>query len=264
MAVKINEIIEEMNRIAPPELAEEGDKIGFMVGDAERFAERVLVALDATENVINEAIEKEAELIITHHPFIYKPVSKICTDDALGRKTLKLIENKMAVFSAHTNLDAADGGVNDTMCSLLGLDHVEKMIYESGTYIGRCGLLPQELTVGELAEKLKNLLKCEFVRICGDVNDKVEKVGMCCGGGAHPAFYKEAKQAECGCFITGDARYHDLCEAKDIDMNVIDATHYATETPVLKTLIEKLKSVFEGRGVDFILSAVEGQVFTRF
>ena len=263
MSVKIKEIIEEMNKIAPPELAKEDDSFGFMVGDDKAETERVLIALDATEEVIDEAVKLGAKMILTHHPFIYKPFSRISASDAFGRKIIKLIENKTAVFSAHTNLDAADGGVNDTMCSLLGLSSVEKTCFEVNTYLGRCGYLPQTLTVTELANKLKDLLKCDFVRICGDVDFKIEKVAMCCGGGAKPSFYKEAKQLGCGCFITGDTRYHDLCEAQEIGMNVIDATHYATERPVLNTLADRLKAVFSEKKLKIIVSEANGQVFSK-
>ena len=121
MSVKCRDIMWLMEDLAPSSYAEEWDNPGLNVGDAEAEVKKILVALDATEAVIDEAIEKGADMIVTHHPLLFHPVKKINYDRPDGRKIIKLIKNGINMFAAHTNLDSAKGGTNDTLARLIGL-----------------------------------------------------------------------------------------------------------------------------------------------
>jgi dinuclear metal center YbgI/SA1388 family protein len=122
------EIIQLFEQFSPKGLAMEGDKIGLQIGRLNKKVERVMIALDVLENVIDEAIEKNVDLIIAHHPFIYRPLQKIMTDTVHGRMVEKLLKHDIAVYAAHTNLDVAQGGVNDLLADALGLERPEVLV----------------------------------------------------------------------------------------------------------------------------------------
>src|SRR5689334_11051717 len=127
MAVSCGLIIEALERLAPSSLALEWDNVGLLVGESNRAVNKALIALDATDQVVEEAVTKGADLIITHHPVIFHPVKRVTDQTVLGRRLLKLIKNNISVYSAHTNLDIANGGVNDVLFELLGLRDKEPM-----------------------------------------------------------------------------------------------------------------------------------------
>ncbi|WP_105615078.1 Nif3-like dinuclear metal center hexameric protein [Vallitalea okinawensis] len=131
MNVRVEDICKAMEQIAPTYMAEKWDNVGLLVGRKERKVQRILLALDATPDVINEAIDNKVDLIITHHPVPFKPVSRINSDHLVGRQLLDLMENKIALFTAHTNLDATTGGTADVVADLLGLTD-QKLLTQLG------------------------------------------------------------------------------------------------------------------------------------
>ena len=120
--MKIYDIVSAIERYAPSSLALDFENGGLLVGDKNGEVERILLTLDVDEAVVSEAIEKGAQLIISHHPIMFEPVKKITTENSEGRTLLKLIKNDVALYSAHTNLDAASGGINDLLSVLLGIE----------------------------------------------------------------------------------------------------------------------------------------------
>ena len=131
MSVTCQTIIDWMEQLAPKRLAEEWDNVGLLVGSPSHKVERVLVALDATDNIIDYAIEQGAEMIVAHHPFLFRPMKQIRTDWAQGAMIEKLLKNGIAVYAAHTNLDIAEGGVNDVLAERIGLTEVETLTVTS-------------------------------------------------------------------------------------------------------------------------------------
>lgn len=257
MSVKCSDIIAAMEKYAPEALAEEWDNVGFMTGEYNREVKRILVALDANDGVIDEAIAKKADIIVTHHPFIFRPIKNVNDTTPQGARLIKLIKNNIAVFSAHTNLDCAVGGTNDTLSQLIGLKNTEGLaeVNEDGTAMGRIGDLPSPLSFAEFIEQMKSVLGAEYLSVCGELDKTVSRVGICTGKGA--SFMGTAKAKGADVYITGDFGYHEGQTASELGLCVVDGTHYLTEVIVVPVLCRYLKKCFAD--VDVIESEFDGQ-----
>lgn len=266
MSVKCREVIWIMEDLAPSRLAEEWDNPGLNVGNTDADINKILVALDASEAVINEAIEKNADMILTHHPLIFHPIKKINYDNPDGRKIMKLIKNDICVFSAHTNLDAANGGTNDVLAQIIGLKDINVLCpnLPDGMGIGRIGFLDCDTTLGLFAVKIKELLGLDAVRTVGNLSSKVKKVALCTGSGFE--FIDCALKEKCDVLVTADVKYHEAMEAIDKKISIIDATHYATENIIVPVLAKHILQKLENRGVndvEVIESSINGQTFVH-
>ena len=216
MAVKCKDIIRKMNDLAQENLAEEWDNVGLLIGDPEEEINTVLVALDAVPEVIDEAIKLKADLIITHHPLIFKAIKSITRDKPLGESIYNLIQNNIGLYSAHTNLDIAYGGTNDTLAKLLELENIslleEIFEVEDGKYgMGRIGTLKKPLKLKDYALFVKERLSLPSVRLVGDINKIINKVAITTGSGI--SYLKSAIMKKADLFITGDIKFHDAQEA---------------------------------------------------
>lgn len=262
MAVTVGEICDLLERLAPEALAEEWDNVGLLVGRRGAEVGKILVALDVTGEVISEAVSAGAGMIVSHHPVIFKPVSSVNDETPQGRRLLELIENKIAVYSAHTNLDIAKGGTNDTLAEELGLLEIEGIIFDDKgeNYIGRAGRLEQPMELRRLAGLVKEKLSLETARFVGNGSSIVGKAGICTGSGAKYSYFRQVKDAGCDVYITGDISYHQAQEALDCGLCLIDATHYASEAVVVGRLCNYLKDGL-GKDIEIIHSKVDGQVF---
>ncbi len=235
----VSDIVKIMDSIAPQELAEEWDNVGLLVGRGGAVVSKLLLALDASPGVVQQAIDKRAQMIITHHPVIFDPVKKMTDKIWQHRLLLDCVENKIAVYSAHTSLDSVLGGVNDVLSARLGIEHTEVLIPNAcdGAGLGRIGNVKTSMSLPEFAEKVKTVLKLEKVAV-GDAGKKVNKVALCGGAGAE--FVKAALTAGADTFVTGDVKYHAVQDAVFGGMNIIDATHQGTELPVVNMLADSL------------------------
>ena len=238
---KCQQIINIMEKIAPRHLAEEWDNPGLLVGSPQREVKKILIALDVTERTVDLAINTAADMIISHHPLIFKPFKKIRTDLPNGKLLQKILRHDLAVFAAHTNLDAAAGGVNDVLAARLGLTKVEPLVKaESGEPgLGRIGFLPESVGIIEFVRILKNALNLTDARLVSSETDLVKKVALCGGSGAE--FIGKAAFLGADVYITGDVRYHDAQLAKELDIHLIDAGHFGTEFPVVEALADRLR-----------------------
>lgn len=234
----VREIEQALYRLAPKDGAMHGDNVGHLVGDPEREVQHVLVALDVTEGVVDEAIAKGCDLIVAHHPVInsnWAPVQTVRYDTLKGRMLMKLIQNGISVIAMHTNLDVAAGGVNDRLAQQLGLQNVETM--ENGLI--RIGTLPQTMELRNFAAFVKDALGCNGVRY-SDAGKTVSKVAV--GGGTCGDYEAEVLAAGCDTFVTADLKYHQFLDARDI--NLVDAGHFPTEDPVCAVLIQYITAQF--------------------
>lgn len=266
MSVKCRDIMWLMEDLAPASYAEEWDNPGLNVGDPDAEVRKILIALDATEAVIDEAIEKGAELIITHHPLIFNAVKKINYDKPDGRRIMKLIKNGIGQFAAHTNLDTAKGGTNDRLADIIGLRDVKPLIEgpDEGTGMGRYGIVDEDMTIGMFAVRIKEALGLDAVRFTGNMSKKVNRVGLCTGAGAE--FINDAVRLKCDVYVTSDIKYHEAMEAEEKGIALIDATHYATENIIVPVLAQYLRKKLGNRDIDdveVIESRVNGQTFVH-
>ena len=245
----VQTVCDAMNRIAPKYLAEEWDNPGLLVGDPHQVVSKIFVCLDPSEEMIQRAIELEVQMIITHHPLIFRPAKSVRTDLPLGRKISSLIKNNMACFAAHTNLDSAAGGVNDVLAKKIGLVDVKP--FDEELTLGRIGNLQREMSAKEFAFHVKKLLKADNIRLINAGDFLIKRVGIC--GGAGSEFITKAKFLGADAFVTGDVKYHEAQSAIENRIHVVDAGHFATEFPIVHALAEKLKEEFKRLGIPIVI-----------
>ena len=233
---------------APKELAADWDNVGLLVGDPEQEVKKVLIALDITEGVVEEAAELGAELIVAHHPVMncaWHPVQTLRADDPLGRKLRTLVKKDISAICMHTNLDAAEGGVNDALAEKLGLLDISPL-GEDG--IGRIGTINGEKSLAEYTSFVVKSLGCHGARFrCG--GKTVHRVAV--GGGACGSYIAAAKAAGCDTFVTSDLKYNDFLDTEGL--NLIDAGHYPTENVICPVIADRLGRAFPE--VEFVISA---------
>lgn len=239
--MKIQAVMNFMNKIAPKNLAEDWDNPGLLIGNPNAELTKIFVCLDVSEEVITAAKNFGANLIITHHPLIFHAIKNIRTDLSLGKKISALIKNDIAVFAAHTNLDITIGGVNDVLADKIGLIDV-KMFGAEEFSLGRIGRLAEPVSLENFAEHIKKVLRIENIRVIRAGDFLISKVGICGGAGAD--IISKAKFFGADIFVTGDVKYHEAQFAAENKIHVIDAGHFATEFPIVHVLAEKLRAEF--------------------
>lgn len=260
--IKVNNIIKEMELLAPTYLKEDFDNVGLMVGDKNKEVKKVLLALDCTLKVIEEAKKENVELIITHHPLIFKRPSSITTDTLQGKKIIELIKNDISLYSSHTNLDSVENGLNDTIVSILGFDNfkiLEKNKRDDKAGLGRIVSLNESIQLEDLISKIKKSLNINNLRVVKG-KDKVNKIAIINGSGQD--FIGKAVALGADCIITGDTTYHFASDYKEMKISILDVGHFASEQITFFNVIENLKEKF--KDVEFITSTVEEDPFSFY
>ena len=236
--IKVKDVLGALSVLAPIEIKEEWDNVGLMVGDGEAEVSGIITALDCTMMVIDEAIEKGANLIVTHHPLIFEKLSNITACDINGSKIIKLIKNGISVISMHTNLDKARGGINDLLCEIIGLKNVRNLD-ESEYSLGRTGEVEDTVTLKDFVFNIKKKLNSDCIKYIGDDNRIIKTVSLVSGSGCE--FYESAINCGADVFLTSEVKHHIACEIIDKGFAIIDAGHFETEN----IITEKIKSFLE-------------------
>jgi len=372
MSVKCQVVMEVLDRLAPRYLAESWDNVGLLVGSPSQTIKKILVTLDVNDKVVEKAVENEIDMIIAHHPLIFKPLNNVRTDLPYGRRIARLLKADIAVFSVHTNLDVASGGVNDILAQRLRLQSVKPLAinyterllklvvfvpkeyaeqvrnamtqagaghignyshctfqtegmgtflplegtnpfigqkgkveyvsevrletimpegisrrvvkamlkshpYEEVAYdlyqlsnsgaafgLGRFGKLMAPITLNEFISQVKDALGIDYVNVAGALDRIISKVAVCGGSGAGLISKAAFKGADV--LVTGDVKYHEAQDALQAGMAVIDAGHFATEQPIIDTVVEYLKqcSLDGNWQVDIAADQVNKNVFNVF
>ncbi|SRR6266568_116993 len=342
---KTADIVGIINKIAPTALAEAWDNPGLQLGDPAARVTRIMVALDPTPDVIDSALKASCQLLVTHHPLIFKPLKSISTATALGASIQKAIRGGVSIVSLHTNYDIAGGGLNDLLAGKIGLSgcvplkitascelvklvvfvpveqleqlrsalfpfavtqgnyrdcsfaaggigtftplegaepftgtvgklatvheerlellilrtHLPRAVkallaahpYEEPAFdiypllnegekqgLGRIGRLPEPVTLGEYAGRLREILSAPALRYVGDPAAMISKVALCSGSGA--SLLHEAVRAGADLLVTGDVKYHEARDAEDLGIALIDAGHFPTEIIMVNEIAERL------------------------
>lgn len=233
--MKLEKIIDFMEEIAPREGAVEYDNVGLLVGRRDKEVTKVVTALDCTLSVVKEAAEKGAELIVCHHPVMFSGVKDITDLTREGEMLLCAIENNIAIFAAHTNLDFAEGGLNDYFVEKLGYVSCGSIIENEGR------LFDCEITGKDLCNKIKNTFDIPVLRVNVDMEREILKCAVCTGSGK--SLVKEAAD-KADVYITGDMGHHDILLLGDMDCGYIEISHYDSEKIVMELLCEKLSKKF--------------------
>lgn len=228
--MKINDIISLIENEAPEKYALSWDNPGLLIGDRDADVKRALLCLDVTEQTALQAAREGCGIIISHHPMFFGGVKKLTADTAVGRTVSTLMKNDIAVYACHTNMDAAKNGINARLAELFSLSDCTILApderYEN-IGIGRVGVLPEEMSIKELCEAAKKLLKTPFVRAVMGGSGKIKKLAVASGSCAE--YIPRAKMLGADAIITADMKYHDSLDAFEDGIYVIDAGHYPTE-----------------------------------
>ena len=242
----VKDIYSFLDQIAPVRYQMDFDNSGFLVGDADSPVSTVLIALDITDDVISEAEDSGAQLIISHHPMIFHALKKVRTDDLTGRKVLRLARRGISAICMHTNLDIADEGVNDALMKAIDADVSGILeptgIDEDGSPLGcgRVGTLCRPMPLKEFLPFLSERLHVSGLRYCGETD--VSRIAVCGGSGGN--LLEFAFEAGCDTLVTADVKYDRFLAAKELGMNLIDADHFCTENVIIPVIAEKIRRQF--------------------
>ncbi len=245
--MKCYEIIDKLEALSPTDFAEEWDNIGLLAGRRDKEVRTVYIALDATDAVIGEAVRLGADLLLTHHPLIFKKMSRVNTDDFIGRRVCELIRNDISYYAMHTNFDVM--GMADAAADELSLKdrRVLDVTYEddiSKEGCGRVGELKDSMRVEALAGLVKEKFHVPNVRVFGDLDSPVRTVAVMPGSGG--GFIQDALAAGADAMITGDVGHHEGIDAVAQGLAVIDAGHYGIEKLFISYMEEFMKRELPG------------------
>ena len=228
--MRCNEIIERLEMLSPRSFAENWDNVGLLAGRYEKEIHRIMIALDATDEVVEEAVRKSVDLLITHHPLIFSARKNVNNGDFIGRRLVTMLQHDMCYYAMHTNFDVM--GMADAAADEIGLRdrQVLDVTYEdeiSREGIGRYGFLPTPMSLEDCGAQVKRIFGLESVKIFGDGERLVEKAAICPGSGK--SVIEKAVQIEAEVLITGDIDHHAGIDAMAMGLCIIDAGHYGLE-----------------------------------
>ena len=241
MALTVGHVTQILEKLAPKHLAEEWDNIGLQVGTSSQGVERILVALTVTPALVQRAVMAEIDMIVVHHPLIFKPIRHVRWDNPLGIMLKELANAEIAVYVSHTNLDHAANGLNTWLAEDLGLDAFSVLVPTDDTMetgLGRIGLC-DPVTLADLVRQVRDRWNTE-IRYVGHEKTVCRKIAVC--GGSGGSLVRRAAAQGADVLITGDVDYHDALEAQHLGLAVIDAGHFGTEQIMISRISEHLKA----------------------
>lgn len=240
--MECKKVIELLEKQSPKSYACDWDNVGLLVGREDKEIQKIYIALDATDEAIEEAIVNGADMLLTHHPMIFKGMKRVTQEDFIGRRIIRLIQNDMVYYAMHTNFDVM--GMADLAADYLGISDTRVLeitsVSETGEEgIGRYGSLKKEMTVRECCEEVKQAFSLENVKVFGDLERKVKTAAISPGSGK--SVISNALQAGVDVLITGDIDHHEGIDAVAQNMTVIDAGHYGVEHIFIPYMEQYLK-----------------------
>jgi len=231
--LKVKDVYNYLCELAPLELQMSFDNSGFQLGRLDSCLNKVIIALDVTNDVVDEAIECGAQLVVSHHPLIFNALK--CIND---EKILKLAENRIAVISMHTNLDIANGGVNDILIKNLGAE-ADRALDADGC--GRVAALNDELVFDDFLSRCKTALNSKGLRYY-DSGRMIRKIAVMGGSGGGELY--TAAALGCDVYVTSDIKYNQFLDARELGISLIDGDHFCTENLIIPELRDKLRKRF--------------------
>ncbi len=242
--MKLKEAVEIIEEIAPISLGESWDNNGIQIDVGNDSIDSILFALEINDDVIDEAIKMESDLIVTHHPLLFRPLSRISLDDISGRYAIKLIKSGISLYSSHTCFDKAALGNNFYMASLLDMRNVEEIEGD----IGIIGEFNVSMTLADAISHVEKSLDLpqDYIRSVGDLDDYVKTVALCTGAGGDIIY--SAKKLGADLVITGDVKFNIAQDAKAMGLALLDAGHYGTEKIFSENMMEQFKLIAQEKG----------------
>ncbi len=259
MSLIVRDVVQIVEAMAPFHLAETWDNVGLQTGRMDWPVRSIWVALDPTPDVMEAACQAGADLLVTHHPLIFKPLQHVDFSTPEGRVVELSIQNQTAVFSAHTNLDSATEGLNDLLSRKIGLKRVSVLEprqipsrsdiglsrnSDQPEGLGRIGELETKMTLARLAAQIKKAFNLTTIRVAGQLNQSVHKVAVCTGSGSSlmSAFLASAADV----YVSGDLTYHNGRAVEAAGRGLIDLGHFASEHLIVDDLADRIRqSIFQ-------------------
>jgi dinuclear metal center YbgI/SA1388 family protein len=241
--MKARDIAQIIEQYAPLSLQEEWDNAGFCIGDPDQLVSSLLVGFDCTASLIEEAIEKNADMVITHLPLIFGGIKTISPNNDLGRAIITAIKHDIVVYSAHTNIDKVITGVSGQMANRLNLNDIKILDedkFDANVGLGVVGTLQQPLSPCDFVDLVKNAFSLKMVRSSKPTTKQICKVALC--GGSGRSLVQKAKDIGADAYICGDMTYHDF--VSDNDLMIIDIGHYESEIDIVKIFYNIVKEKF--------------------
>ena len=241
MQYKVKDVTKVIEEFAPLAIQEKWDNSGLCIGSPEAPVSSVLFGLDCTPELVDEAIECGADMIVTHHPLIFSGLKKISPDDMIGEAVFKAIKAGISIYAAHTNADKVLAGVSGAMAAKLGLKNVEILSDEGeGTGLGVIGEFPEALTAEQALELVKDRFNLKAVRTSKPIDGKITKVAMC--GGSGGSLIGAARAAGAQLYLSGDISYHNFFTPEGFML--MDIGHYESEIEIVDILFSLVKKNF--------------------
>ena len=245
--MNIGGILMILRQLAPEESALDGDPVGLLVDREGERVQKIGVCLDATPEAVRRAASAGVQLVVAHHPLIYRPLKRLGSDPvSVAVKTL--VRHDIALYAMHTNWDAAPSGINDTLAECLELQDVEPLGTEGLARLPRLGTLAAPRPLPDFARFVESALGCAETSalrvVCTDARRMVSRVAVCGGAGAELA--EAVRAAGADAYVTSDVRHHEFWEAEARGLALLDAGHGATETPGMRSLVRVLPGLLEG------------------
>ncbi len=239
--MKLKDIITIIEDNYPLELAYDWDNVGLFYGDIEKDIQKVLVTLDITSDVIEQAIEMDADLVISHHPVVIGGINKLSDASMVSDVVINAVKNDIAIYSAHTNMDTAKNGINQKLAELFDLEDIvvmenDKPYDDCG--LGRVGNLKNEMSLSDFCELVKSKLNTPFVRVCGEER-KIKRVAL--ASGSCSEYVPQAIKKGADVIVTADMKYHNCIEYVYDGIVIIDAGHFPTENIAKNMFYDLLK-----------------------
>ncbi|MEC8338573.1 MAG: Nif3-like dinuclear metal center hexameric protein [Planctomycetota bacterium] len=239
-------ICDHLESLAPVRLSAEWDNVGLLAGDRSAEVRRIMTCLTVTADTVAEAVNRDADLIVVHHPLPFRPLNRLTDDTPEGRYLLKLLAGRIHIFSPHTAWDSAAGGINQILAEGLGLvniapltpDEIDPTVGE-----GRYGALAAGGKVNDLVNRVKEFLNVQQIRLVGDPRREINRVAVGCGSAA--SFMAAAKDRDCKLLVTGEATFHHCLAAEASGIVLLLAGHFASERFSMQILAESLAMQFK-------------------
>lgn len=262
MAAELSALLAQFEKLWPVEGAEDWDAPGLVVGSSEQRVSRVLLSVDVTNEILDEAIDGGFDLILAHHPYLLKPISSVSDEKAKGALVSKAIKAGIAIYAAHTNADIVAAGVSDVLAKSLGISNARPLLALNDASIGhgRIGELNSPMTLGDFARQVSRVLPSTAtgVRVAGDYEAEVRTIAVC--GGAGDSFIAVAAEAGADVYLTADLRHHPAQDAREqarLNNNrpfLIDVSHWASEWLWLEVAANQLHNF--ASDIQFVVSQV--------
>lgn len=233
------EVIGRIEEVYPRQYAMNWDNVGLLAGRMDKEVKRIWIALDLTDEVLDEAVRWNADMILTHHPLIFSPLHKVTDEDFIGKRVVKLIRHDIAYYAMHTNYDVIR--MAELAAIFLNMKQIEVLepMAEDGKGIGAIGIFSEKMTLGQCCKLVKETFRLDAVKVFGEKNQEIQTVAVCPGSGK--SVIKTAMQKHADVLITGDIGHHEGIDAVAGNLNIIDAGHYGLEHIYMEDMKEFLQ-----------------------